>query len=204
MQLLEYMKAAKLLEKYEIKSVRSAYVETAQQAADFAGNEAIVLKVISDRALHKSKAGLVKLDLAGEQKIKSAFSELKEKGRKVVPYKIIAQQMATGGIEIIVGGREDEQFGKLILIGLGGIYVETFKDFALRVCPITRYDAEEMVEQLKSKKVITYDGEAREMLVGMLLRVSKLMSENDIKELDLNPVIVRKNGYDVVDIRVLE
>ncbi|HUB92548.1 MAG TPA: acetate--CoA ligase family protein [Candidatus Saccharimonadales bacterium] len=203
--LLEYFKAKSLLDKYGIRSVESRYVSSAEDAVKFSRGNKIVLKVISEKQLHKSKAGLVKLGLEEEDEIKRAYKELEAKAKRIAPYKIIAQKMAGSGIEAIIGGREDPQFGKMILIGLGGIYVEAFKDFALRTCPITEYDASEMLDQLKSRQVMTYNGESSAMLTALLLRISRMLKENpSIKELDLNPVILRKDGYDVVDIRVLE
>lgn len=203
--LLEYFKAKGLLERYGIESIESKYVKGWKEASNFAKGRPIAMKVLSEKELHKSKAGLVKLGVEGDQEIRMAYSELEGKAAKLKPYNIIAQKTAAKGIEIIIGGREDPQFGKLVLIGLGGIYVETFRDFALRVCPITRYDAMEMLNQLKSKSVITYKGKSTEILVSLLLKASKLLSGNpSVNELDLNPVIIRESGYDIVDIRVLE
>lgn len=204
MELIEYMKASKMLEKYGIKSIRSSYVPSSLEAVKFAGANSIVLKLLSDKALHKSKAGLVKVGLLGKKDIESAFRELERKGASLKPYKIIAQEMAKGGIEIIIGGNIDQQFGKMVLLGLGGGYVETFKDTALRICPIGKSDAEDMLNQLKSKDVITSNGSNSKMVVDLVLQVSRFFSESDISELDLNPVMIRKDGYDVVDIRMLE
>jgi hypothetical protein len=203
--LLEYFKAKGLLDRYGIRSIESRYVSNADAAVGFSKGEAIVLKVISEKALHKSRAGLVKLGLEDKNEIKRAYKELEAKGKKIAPYKIIAQKMAGRGVETIIGGREDPQFGKMVLIGLGGIYVEAFKDFALRSCPITRYDANEMLDQLRSREILTYNGKSTKMLTELLLSISRLLNENaSIKELDLNPVILRESSYDIVDIRVLE
>lgn len=203
--LLEYFKAKSLLDKYGIRSVESRYVASDSDAVRFAKGGAIVLKVLSEKELHKSKAGLVKLDLEEPAEIRKAYKELESKAKRLGKYRIIAQRMAPKGIEAIFGGREDQQFGKLVLIGLGGVYVEAFKDFALRVCPITRYDAAEMIDQLKSRNVITYNGRSTAMVAKLLMDVSRLLNENPgIKELDLNPVILGESGYEVVDIRVLE
>lgn len=203
--LLEYFKAKALLDKYSIRSVESRYVTSVDDAVRFANGNSIVMKVLSQKELHKSKAGLVRLNLKEKNEIKRAYNELEAKAKKLGPYKIIAQSMAKNGIEAIVGGREDKQFGKLVLIGLGGVYVEAFKDFALRVCPITRYDAEEMLDQLKSKEILTYKGSSRSMIEDLLMKTSRLLADNpSIKELDLNPVILREKDYEVVDIRVLE
>jgi len=201
---MEYFKAKGILDKYGIRSIDSKYVSSADQAVGFSGGKAIVLKVISGKALHKSRAGLVKVSLTTKDEIRRAYAELERKAKALKPYKIIAQRMAGKGIEIILGGREDPQFGKLILVGLGGIYVEVFRDFALRVCPISRYDAREMIQQLRSRGVITYNGKAERMLEDLLIKVSKLLvGSPEIKELDLNPAIITEKGYEVVDIRVL-
>ncbi len=201
---MEYMQAKRFLEKYGIRSVDAKYVENADDAEGFAGNSDIALKLISEKALHKSKAGVVKLGLDNGTKIREAYEELAQKGRVLRPYKILAQKMASHGIELILGGKQDSQFGKLILIGLGGIYVEVFKDFALRVCPIKKFDAESMISQIKGSNVITYNGKNRAMLVSLLMKTSKLLEENEIKELDLNPIIVRENSYDAVDLRIIK
>ncbi len=200
---MEYFKAKKILDSYNIKSIESSYVTTADEALRFCGNNKIVLKAISENAIHKSKAGLVMLDL-NKETVSGAFKELVKKAEKVKPYKIIAQKMSEKGIEIILGGRVDQQFGRLILIGLGGIYVEVFKDFALRICPITKYDASQMLEQLRSLNIIGYNGQAITMLETLLLSISKLLLEHpEIKELDLNPAIIRKDSYEIVDIRMI-
>ncbi|MDE1869756.1 MAG: acetate--CoA ligase family protein [Candidatus Micrarchaeota archaeon] len=203
MELMEYGAAAKLVNSYKIKSIESKYVKDAKDAISFSKGKKIVLKVLSSKALHKSKMGLVKVGLSEPGEIEDAFSELVKKGKKFAPYKIIAQKMAQGGIEIIVGGRNDTQFGKMILLGLGGIYVETFKDFALRACPITRFDAQSMIAQLKSRNIVTYNGKMERQLEDLLLKTSALLVRTKLEELDLNPVIIREDGYDVVDIRVL-
>ncbi|VVB76997.1 Acetate--CoA ligase [ADP-forming] I [uncultured archaeon] len=203
--MLEYAQAKKVLDEYGIRSVESAYVGAADEAVAFSDGDRIVLKLISDKAVHKTKEGLVKLDLKGEDEISAAFRYLEDRGRKLRPYKILAQKMAESGVEIIIGGNTDAQFGRMLLIGLGGIYVETFKDVELRLCPITKADAKNMLESLRSGKVITHGGASTKMVANLLFSVSKLLIEHEeISELDLNPVIVREGSYDVVDIRMIK
>ena len=204
MPLLDYMHACKLLEKYDIGVVDSRYVKSAKEAIDFSAGKKIVLKVISQNAIHKSRSGLVALDLCTAEEIKNAYGILVKKAKQFAPFDILAQRMADKGIEIIIGGNTDKQFGKLIMIGLGGIYVETFKDVATRLCPISRYDAGSMLLQLKSHKVIAPNSASERMIVGLLLKVSKLFMETDIGELDLNPVIVHGNSYEAVDVRMIK
>ncbi len=203
-KLLDYMKAHELLKRNGINALRAVYVKSAGEAIKFSAGRPIVLKVISDKALHKTKSGVIKLGLSNDREITAAYNELGKKAKTLKPYKILAQDMVRNGLEIIVGGNTDAQFGKMVLLGLGGIYVETFKDFALRVCPITRTDAESMIDQLKSGKVIAPNNKERRMLVGLLLNVSRMLMKNhDISELDLNPVILHGQGYDAVDLRII-
>jgi succinyl-CoA synthetase beta subunit len=204
MTLLDYMEAYGIMQKYGIRSIESSYVKSADDAVNFAKSKSIVLKVISQNAMHKSKSGLVVLDLNSPEKIRKAYAELEKKAQEFAPFKILAQVMAKKGIEIIIGGNTDPQFGKLILIGLGGIYVETFKDAASRVCPISSYDAKEMLLQLKSHNVIAPTPEAEKRVVDLLLKASRMFSETKISELDLNPIIINDDGYEAVDIRMIE
>ncbi|MGD0728448.1 MAG: acetate--CoA ligase family protein [Candidatus Micrarchaeaceae archaeon] len=204
MELTEYMKAHTLLKKYDIKSIESKYVESAKEAIVFSNHRPIVLKVISQKALHKSKNKLVELNLSEPKEIENAFDQLQKRAQQFKPYKILAQKMVKNGIEIIIGGKTDQQFGKMILIGLGGIYVETFKDFALRLCPITEYDAESMLQQLKSRPVIAPNEQTSKNIKELLLKVSKMFYDNEISELDLNPVIIHDNTYDAVDLRLIK
>lgn len=203
MRLLDYMRAKRLLDRYGIRSVESKYVGSADAAAKFASGDAIVLKVISGKALHKKKSGLVALNLNSTDKIGRTYAALDRKARKLRPYKIIAQKMAGSGIEIIIGGSTDPQFGKLVLVGLGGIYVETFKDFALRLCPIGEQDALSMLHQLKSSAIIAPDKKSEAMLTSLLVKVSRLFAKSSIEQLDLNPVILHDGTYDAVDLRML-
>jgi succinyl-CoA synthetase beta subunit len=200
---LDYFKAKKILDDYGIKSIKSSYINSLKEVQDFCGKDKIVLKAISDKAIHKSKAGLVILDV-DQDSVELSYKELLKKAEKFKPYKIIAQKMSDKGVEIILGGRTDQQFGRFILLGLGGIYVEAFKDFSLRLCPIGKFDANEMINQLRSKNIITNKGESTDMLVTLLMKISKLLLEHEeVKELDLNPVIITENGYEIVDIRMI-
>ena len=198
------MEAYRILEKYGIRSIESTYVKSADEAVNFSRNRSIVLKVIAQKAMHKSKSGLVALDLNSKEKITKAYADLEKKAQEFAPFEILAQVMAKKGIEIIIGGNTDPQFGKLILIGLGGIYVETFKDAASRVCPISTYDAKEMLLQLKSHNVIAPNPEAEKRVVDLLMKASRMFYDTKISELDLNPIIINETGYEAVDLRMIE
>ena len=107
MTLLDYMEAYRILEKYGIRSIESSYVKSAEEAVSFAKNRSIVLKVISQNAIHKSKSGLVALDLNSPEKIKKAYAEMEKKAQEFAPFKMLAEVMAKKGIEIIIGGNTD-------------------------------------------------------------------------------------------------
>ena len=206
MELLDYMKAKRILDNNGIHSVESMYVKSPGEALSFSGGEPIVMKLISGKALHKSKEGLVKLNLVRREEVEKAYKELREKGDRLglKPYRIIVQKTARKGIEIIIGGKTDNDFGKMVLIGLGGIYVEAFRDFALGVCPVNGYDSMRMVHSLKSRDVITYQGKQEKEIEKLIEKVSAMLKKNEwIQELDLNPVIISENGYEIVDIRIL-
>ncbi len=202
--LMDYYKARSILGRYGIRSARSGYVSSVDAAVSFWNRKGkIVLKVLSGKALHKSRMGLVELDLGSEEEIWAAYKRLSKRASRLKPYKIIAQQMIPDGIEIIVGGNVDPQFGKMVLVGLGGIYVEAFKDFALALCPIDRQEALKMISELRSKDVIAPDKKSADVLAGLLVKVSKMFNNGNFFELDLNPVILHDGTYDAVDLRML-
>ncbi len=202
--MMDYIEAANLLKKYSIRVVDSKYIESEDDAVSFSNGDTIVMKVLSDKALHKTKSGVIKLDLSKEDDIRTAYKDLIEKSADLKPYKILAQKMIKGGIEIIIGGNTDPSFGKVLLLGFGGIYVETFKDVSMRVCPINEFDAGNMISELKSKRIIAPDEKSENMIKDLLMKVSKLLVENDnISELDLNPLILHDGTYDAVDLRFI-
>ncbi|MGI0134279.1 MAG: acetate--CoA ligase family protein [Candidatus Micrarchaeaceae archaeon] len=204
MELLDYARAHSLLTKYGIKSVKSEYVKSTKEAVSFSAGNPIALKALTDKALHKTKSGLIALNLSTEGEITDAYATLVKRAERYKPYKMLAQKMAKNGIEIIIGGKTDQQFGKMILVGLGGIYVETFKDVAMRVCPITKHDAESMLHQLRSAKIIAPDPKSEGMVAELILKTSKMFYDSKLTELDLNPVILHDGTYDAVDLRLIQ
>ena len=91
----------------------------------------------------------------------------------------------------------------MVLLGLGGIYVEAFRDFALRVCPIRMDDALSMVRQLRSRSMIAPDATKEKMIAELLLKAARMYRNSNMKELDLNPIILHDGTYDAVDIRMI-
>jgi len=120
----------------------------------------------------------------------------------------LIQEMADKGTEVIIGAKRDEQFGDVVLFGLGGIHVELYKDVSLRLCPVTLEDAYEMIDETKASIIMKgFRGSPnidRKMVANLILKVCQIMHQNpDINEIDLNPVILYARDYSAVDVRVI-
>jgi acyl-CoA synthetase (NDP forming) len=171
----------------------------------------VVIKLISSQASHKTDVGGVFIDLKDEKELCEAFGKLQQNAKRasVKVDSVLVQKMASGGRDVIVGGKKDAQFGQTILFGAGGIFVEAFGDVSMRVVPIVKADAEEMMNETKIFKTLVnfrgkdYDTAA---LTDTLMKVSKLLAAHpEISELDINPVVVLPKGKGVlaVDARIV-
>lgn len=185
--------------------------EFAEIAAEF-GAQPLAMKVVSKDILHKSDAGGVKLDLVGEAAMREAFDQIMTSCRAYDPNAdirgVLVAPMARKGTEVIVGVVRDPIFGPVLMFGLGGIFVEILEDVAFRAIPLSRHDAEAMVDQIKGRKILSgVRGEEavdKASLVDLLLSVSSIISAYpQLSELDLNPVIAYPDGYAVVDARII-
>jgi len=169
-----------------------------------------VMKLVSPDIIHKTEAGGIKLNIRSPEEGKKAFLEIinsakkYKKDAKIVGVQI--QQMVEKGIEIIVGVSKDIQFGHLIMFGMGGIYVELLKDVSFRVIPITDIDADNMINEIKMSKILRGYRNIPPMDINSvketLLRISQLVNDfPEIKEMDINPLIVKEDGCIAVDVR---
>lgn len=172
----------------------------------------VALKISSPEILHKSDAGGVKLSLKNAQEVKAAYQEIIEATRRKCPqatiHGVTVQKMAKPGTEVIVGTGKDPQFGPFIMFGLGGIFVEVLKDVSFRIIPITRRDAQEMIEEIKGYPLLLgYRGRepaSLSALVEILLKISQLIERYpEIKELELNPLFAYKNRVLGIDARLI-
>jgi len=188
--------------------------KTADEAVKIAKKIAspVALKIVSPDILHKSDAGGVKIKLSGEKEIRSAFKEIVENAKKFDPKAkikgILVSPMAKEGIEVIIGTKIDDQFGPIIMYGLGGVMVEILKDVSFRVLPITPTAAKKMLEETKSFPILegVRGGPAsdKKALRKLLLLCSEIIEAYpQIEEMDLNPVIVHEKGLSIVDARII-
>ncbi len=172
----------------------------------------VALKISSPEIIHKSDAGGVKLSLKNAREVKVAYHEMMETIRKKYPKAkiqgVTVQKMAAPATEVIVGTSKDPQFGPFIMFGLGGIFVEVLKDVSFRIIPITRRDAQEMIQEIRGYPLLSgYRGRepaSLSALTEILLKVSGLMERYpEIKELELNPLFAYKNRVLGIDARIL-
>ncbi len=174
----------------------------------------LVVKIISPDILHKSDAVGVKVGLNTAAEVKATINAMasspKIKGARIEGYLI--EEMAPAGQEIVIGGLRDPQFGPLVMVGLGGIFVEVLRDVSFRICPITRLDAEEMLDDLKGAAILAgaRGGKpvSREAIIDALLKVGGdngllMQHADDFAEADINPLIVSDTAAVAVDARFI-
>jgi acyl-CoA synthetase (NDP forming) len=174
----------------------------------------VVVKVVSPDILHKSDAGGVAVNLRSAAEVEAAIREMAKKPKiaaaRVEGYLI--EEMAPAGQEIVVGGLRDPEFGPLVMVGLGGIFVEVLADVSFRICPITRVDAEEMLAELKGAAVLKgargRQPASLDAIIDVLMKVGGengllMQHGDDIKEADINPLIVSGTGAVAVDARFI-
>ena len=163
------------------------------------------MKVCSREILHKTDVGGVKLGIKDFSELKKVFNIFKKKFPKE---NFLVEQMEDKGVEIIIGLVNDPTFGLSIMYGIGGIFTELYKDVVFRVVPIDTYDAEQMVEEIKGKKLLEgFRGikSNKQLVINLILKVSKIGKEliEKIDQMDLNPVFIYANNYCVVDAKLI-
>lgn len=196
-----------LLEKNSFKLLPYALATTEDKALALARKIGypVALKVVSPDVIHKTDIGGVKLGIKNDEVLKHAYLELvtNAKGKKLDG--ILVQKMARKGIELIIGGVHDQQFGHMIVLGFGGVYVEVFKDITARICPITKKDVMEMVGELKTHPILMGARGKKAIhlpsLEELMIKTCRFMAKERVQELDLNPVVFDEKGYDIVDAR---
>jgi acyl-CoA synthetase (NDP forming) len=174
----------------------------------------VVVKVMSPDILHKSDAGGVKVGLQSTAEVEGAIRAMMRQPT-IAAARIdgfLVEEMAPAGQEMVIGGLRDPQFGPLVMVGLGGIFVEVLADVSFRICPITRLDAQEMLADLKGAAILNgargRKAVPQEAIVDALLKVGGengllMRHAADIKEADINPLIVSESGAVAVDARFI-
>ncbi len=171
-----------------------------------------VLKIASTTIVHKSDAGGVRLGLSSEDEVGLAYDEMMAAIKKGNPdadiQGVSVQPMARPGIELVMGMSKDQQFGPVLMFGLGGVLVEVLGDVAFRIVPLTPRDAAQMIREVKGFPILEgYRGQEPVDIAALeesLLKLSRFVDERPmIKEMDLNPVFAYSAGLTVVDARIV-
>ena len=194
-----------LLNAYGIPTTKYEVVNKESDLENLKLKFPVALKVCSNKILHKTDVGGVKLNIKDEKELRITFKKFKKKFPKE---NLLVDQMEEKGVEIIIGLVQDSTFGLSVMCGIGGIYTELYKDVSFRVIPIDRYDAEQMIEEIKGKKLLEGFRNIpanKQLVIDLLLKISKLGVElnEHIDQMDLNPVFVYEKSLCVVDAKLI-
>lgn len=206
MQILAEKRAEELLEKEGFPIVKRYFVKTEKDACNKARTlkYPLVMKVSSDKIIHKSDVQGVAINICTEQAVKSTFKKLK----KIKNAQEIMLQQSIDGHQLLIGLKKDPVFGHAIALGAGGIYTEILKDVTFRVCPITLEDAKSMVNDLKINQILKGARNTKPIdfkkLFNLLVKISNLPKKyQKIEELDINPLFVSNKEVLVADARMV-
>jgi acetate---CoA ligase (ADP-forming) len=201
---------------FGIRGPREVLCATADEAVEAAREIGfpVALKIASDDIPHKTEAGGVVLGLADPEAVVQAFATVSERVRRHHPEAriegVLVQEMVTGGLELIVGISRDAHFGPVLMLGLGGVLAEAMAASTWRICPVTRREAREMIDEVRglSKLLAGYRGAPKadvEALAGVLVDVSRLAvwAGERMAGLDINPLAVLKEGRGAVALDAL-
>ncbi|MCY4653538.1 MAG: acetate--CoA ligase family protein, partial [Dehalococcoidia bacterium] len=198
-----------VLDKWGIPTTEERRASDADEAAEAAREIGypVVLKIESPDILHKTEIGALAAGLADERALREAYDRITNNVVSHAPDAevrgVLVQEMVSDGVEVIVGASYDSQLGPVLLYGLGGIFVEALRDVSLRLCPITRLDAAEMIAEVAGSRLLQgFRGSPRadiEALTDTLVSVSHMAVglEGTITELDINPLAVLPEGRGV-------
>jgi acyl-CoA synthetase (NDP forming) len=211
-------RGAKALSEYESKMLLAEYgVSITQEKVASTADDAVaaakeigypvVLKGSGEELAHKTEMNLIALNLKDEAEVREAFKNLTSNPAAEVK-EVLVQQMIKGDRELVVGLTRDAQFGPCVMFGLGGIFTEILEDVSFRVAPLTRWDAMDMMTEIRAKKILdAFRGKPavdKEKLADILIAVGKIGMELDqVAEIDINPLKILDGKPVAVDALVV-
>lgn len=203
-QVLTTDRALQLCQDYGILAASWKVVETPEDAVRAAEglDYPVALKILSAEITHKTDVGGVILNLSDADAVCRAAQSLLTR----FPTKLMVQRMVSDGLELIVGGKRDDTFGPVVMVGLGGIFTEIFDDVAFRVAPLTPEDAEDMLAELRGRSLLERvrgrEALDRAAIIQTILAISQMMLENEqLSEIEINPLVALPSGVWAVDAR---
>ncbi|MEA3240305.1 MAG: acetate--CoA ligase family protein [Pseudomonadota bacterium] len=206
---LSEFEAKQLLAAYQIPVTREALVEKEENLLAVAATIGypLVLKGCSAEISHKTEKGLIHIDIRNDYEALAAFKDISA-SLKPGKTSVLVQEMVQGKRELMAGLTRDPQFGPCVMFGLGGIFTEILKDISFRVAPLEKSDALEMMQEIRGHKILgaVRGLEAMEVdtLTDILINLGRIGLENkQIKEIDINPIIISGASPVVVDALVI-
>jgi acyl-CoA synthetase (NDP forming) len=208
--------AQKVLAAYGLPVLDSYVATDVDQAVELAGKAGfpVVMKVLSDEIVHKYDMGGVVINIKDTNEAEKAYNSIIDNVKKLQPDAkikgVLIRRMIPEGVEVILGVKRDSSFNTVVMFGLGGIFVEIFKDVSFRVAPIDKKTAESMINEVKSSALLkgARGNAIRDIpaIVDSIQRLSQLAVDHpQIKELDINPMIVLEegNGCFIADAKIM-
>jgi acyl-CoA synthetase (NDP forming) len=206
--------AEKLAKSFGIPVVKAGIAKTEAESVSIAKKigSPLVMKILSQDILHKSDVGGVKTGVNSVSEVRAAFKEILEnvkKSKKDARIEgIYVQKMEPKSFEFVVGGTRDLQFGPTVMFGMGGIYVELYKDVSFRLAPVSDSEAEQMLEEIRAAPLLKgfrgsppLDSAAA---ISVIQKVGSMMTNiEEIDSIDINPLLVYEKGCKAVDVRVV-
>lgn len=212
--MLSIVDKERLLDAMNLKYPESVRCKTITEAESAAGKIGfpVAMKIVSPDIIHKTDAGGVKLDIRSVTELQQVFEIMTSSVRQYDPEARISgvdiAKMVSPGVELIIGGKRDPQFGPVIMFGLGGIFTEVIRDTAIEIAPVSHSVARRMIESIKGYPVLkgirNMAGVDLDAIEDAIVTFSEFISAfPDIEEMELNPVIAYPKGIVVVDMRII-
>ncbi len=170
------------------------------------------MKIASQDVLHKSDIGGVVVNLENIEDVERNYNKVLDNLKRIVPDAriggVLIQKQLPEATHLIVGGVYDEQFGPAVMFGLGGVFVELFKDVSFRIAPVTENEALEMIKEIKAYPVLSgYRGSKKldiEQVTKTIVNISELITNiSTIKEVEINPLFAYEKSVKAVDARII-
>jgi len=209
MKLLNFDEAQKLLRDYHLPETKTRIFTSCREAKRFAQRLGfpVVLKVYSPFILHRTERGEVAASIDNQLALDQAWRKLVPSLKESAQAGLLVQKKEKG-LELAAGMKRDPQFGPVIMFGLGGIFIEVFKDISLRIAPFSQSTAREMIKEIRAYPLLAgFRGRkpiGKKKLAVILVQLSRLSLDHpELKEIDFNPIMADGQRIKIVDAKFL-